>query len=338
MPPRWLCCLFVLSALSAVPAAAQYPQIANSLPGPTMGVWTGEIATDAVPGTSQSHRDEVWLVSSRRMNSRQLPADSLDVWKRVGQQWVNSSVNEFRRADPNGFQRPVVIMVHGNSWSFSKAIQRGLETYQDTIVPWRDRVPMRFVIWTWPSDKIPGPIRNARVKAIRADEHSIHLARFVKEMTAHPRISMLGYSYGARVTLGALDLLGGGCVRGSRILNTPMPIPRINLSLIAPAVRNDALMTSRGEAYRMINHLFVMYNSRDQYLKYYRFARFDGNTPALGFTGVAGKSQMPHSTHRIDQFDASQQVGVQHDYLEYLRNGEIEKRLRRNLMYEPLLR
>lgn len=326
MLPRSLFCLILLSALNAVPANAENP------------VSVGVVADQVIAsGIGHAHCDEVWLISSRRMNSRNLPADKLDVWKQVGNQWANSSTDAFRQPDPHGFQRPIVIMVHGNSWSMSKAIQRGFETYQDTIIPWRDRPPMRFVIWTWPSDKIRGPIRNARIKAGTADEHSFHLARFVKELSAHPEVSMLGYSYGARVTLGALDLLGGGCVQGSRISNSPIPIPRINLSLIAPAVRNDVLMTSRSEAYRKINHLFVMYNSRDQYLKYYRFARFDGNMPALGFTGLAGKSQMPNSMFRIDQYDAVQQVGVQHDYLEYVRNKEIEKRLRRNLLFTQML-
>lgn len=275
--------------------------------------------------------DEIWLVSSRHLGSRNCDIHSLDVRQYVGGQWYRSTPQTLFSTETRYATKPTVILVHGNGWSFPMAIQRGLQTYREVLSTWHDKPPVRFIIWSWPSDRIPGPIRDVRIKADRAEDHSFHLARFLQRVPPSSHVSMIGYSYGSRVTLGALNLLGGGSVNGNRIFQTDVPTPRINLTLLAPAIRNDALFTSMPRAYGQINHLFVMHNSRDRFLFLFRFTRFSDKTPAMGYTGVACVRRLPGASHRVDQFDAAQVVGPDHDYLEYIRDHNVEQRLRRNL-------
>jgi len=280
--------------------------------------------------------DEIYLVSSRRLGSRNCDVNSLDVRQRVGGRWYSSTPQTLFSADASFAYKPTVILVHGNGWSFSEAIRRGLQFYHEVLSPWHDKPPIRFIIWTWPSDRILGPIRDVRIKADRAEDHSFHLARFVQRLPPSSQVSMIGYSYGSRVTLGSLNLLGGGSVNGSRIAPSPIPTSRVNLTLIAPAIRNDALVASMPRAFGQINHLFVMYNHRDRYLSLFRFTRFSGKTPAMGYTGLACLNRLPGASYRVDQFDAAQVVGPNHDYSEYINDRNVEQRLRRNLFFAPI--
>lgn len=276
--------------------------------------------------------DQIWMVSSRRLGSRNCGADSLDVRQRIGNAWHASSASAFFAPEPDGIRRSIVIFIHGNRWSLDKAILRGLQTYQQTIVPWKDAPPMRFVVWAWPADQVAGPIRDVRIKADRADEHSFHLARFLQHIEPQTPVSVLGFSFGGRVALNALQLIGGGAVDGCRLPPAAHPVSPINLTLAVPAIRNDCLITTHRSAYRQINHLDLVYNSRDAYLNLYRFTRFDNKMPAMGYTGICGLHRLPDHEVRIHQFNAARFVGAQHDYLEYITDHRIEASLRKHLL------
>lgn len=335
--------LFFFGGLAALPAMT--PATAQTV---SRNAPSAQLAPQLRPG------DELWFVSSRRLGSRNCDVHSLQTQQYLGGQWLGSapaSLFANVHGDLSAFPhpsgavetstmmpspKPMIVLVHGNSWSYDTALKRGIQTYQEVIVPWIDKPPLRFVIWTWPSDSIPGPIRDIRVKSELAEEHGFHLARFLQQLPASPQVALIGFSYGARVTIGAMNLLGGGSVNGGRIAMQSGPKTRVNLTLIAPAIRNDALVTSMPEAYGQINHLFVMYNSRDRFLSLFRLTNFSDKTPALGFTGLKCRGCLPNASMRIDQFDAAQIVGRDHDYLEYIRDQSVEQRLRRNLFFEPI--
>ncbi len=278
-------------------------------------------------------KDQLWLVSSRRLGSRNCGVNSLDVRQRGGGDvWQPSSASAFFAPDPDEIRRPIVIFIHGNRWSLDKAIRRGLQTYEQTIVPWNDAPAMRYVIWAWPADQIAGPIRDVRIKAERADEHSFHLARFLQNIDPRTPVSIIGFSFGGRVSLGALHLIGGGTIDGCGLPSVSHPIAPVNLTLAVPAIRNDCLVTTRCRAYSQINHLDLVYNSRDSYLSLFRFTWFDNKRPALGYTGISGLNQLPDHSTRVHQFNAAQFVGREHDYLEYISDQRIEASLRRHLL------
>ncbi|MCM2373521.1 alpha/beta hydrolase family protein [Aporhodopirellula aestuarii] len=286
--------------------------------------------------------DEIWLISSRNLGSRNAPTESLDVRLRIqGNHWQSGSTANFFGPDPSGMNRPVVIFIHGNRWSIDKTIRRGLQTYDRTILPWKDAPPVRFVIWTWPSDAIPGPIRDVRIKAGKADQHAFHLARFLQRIDPNCQVSLIGFSFGGRLTLGALHLVGGGSVDGCGLGHSvagyqpEMSRNRFNVALVVPAIRNDCMISVRSQAYHQINDLFLLYNSRDTYLGLYKFTRFDGKNPALGYTGICGLNHFPDHSYRVQQFNSSRAVGSEHDFLEYISDRRIEANLRKHILTPP---
>jgi esterase/lipase superfamily enzyme len=225
----------------------------------------------------------------------------------------------------------MVFHVHGNRASEAKATKRGMQTYDRTFLEWKDAPPVRFVIFTWPSDQIKGAIRDVREKAARADQHVFHLARLLTRLGQYREVSLIGYSYGGRLSLNAVHLASGGAICGKKIATNPMKLPSLNLILLAPAIRNDCFHTSRTRALDCVNSVFLLYNSQDQLLKYFRYAKFDCERPALGFTGAANLRQLPVSSDWFKQFNASQNVGADHDYLEYIADKRIEKMVQDNL-------
>ncbi|QDS90757.1 hypothetical protein EC9_49730 [Rosistilla ulvae] len=278
-------------------------------------------------------RDEVWTISSRHLGSRNAAIESLQFRRRIdGGRWVNESAANFLSPYAGPGKQQTCFLIHGNRTPEMKAIRRGLQTYDQTVLGSRPiSTSIRFVIWMWPADQIKGQVRDVRVKAGRADLHAFYLARLITAVQTQEPVAVIGYSFGGRLAIGAMHLMGGGSLCGSRLPNTPVSSPRVNLGLVAPAIRNDCFITTRSQALCPVNRLFLLHNTRDQYLKLYRFLKLDDNTPALGYTGICGMNRSQISSDRIRQFDASQSVGSDHDYLEYLADKRIDALARQNL-------
>ncbi|WP_417734582.1 alpha/beta hydrolase [Rosistilla oblonga] len=280
--------------------------------------------------------DQVWTISSRCVGSHHAPVQSLQFRRRIeGNRWQTESAESFFADNAGPLPMRTILFVHGNRTPEVKALRRGLQTYDQTVLNWqRPDSAVRFVIWMWPADKISGQLRDVRVKAARADLHAFHLARVITEIQPQQQVSVIGYSFGGRLAVGAMHLLGGGSLCGSRLPVIDPELPWINLALLAPAIRNDCFVTSRNAALRPVDHLFVLHNSRDQYLKLYRFLKLDNHTPALGYTGLCGLGRHQLASDRVHQYDAARSVGSDHNYLEYVADRRIESLVRQNIFFD----
>ena len=174
-----------------------------------------------------------------------------------------------------------------------------------------------------------GPGNDAREKASRTPRQSYLLATWLSEIHPDVPVSLIGYSYGARTILGALHLAGGGQLCGLR-LDTCRTTPRTRAVLMAPALENDWLQPGNcnGLAMGQLNKLLVMYNSRDRVLRRYERVLPEANSPALGFTGVAGVCCLGKTAGKICQIDASSEVGPHHDWDRYAGSACLMSQLR----------
>jgi hypothetical protein len=280
--------------------------------------------------------DEIWTISSRHLCSPHSSLGSLAFRKRIeGDTWSNETAESFLASSNTDKISHTVIFIHGNRTPMQTAIRRGLQTYDQTFLEWKEAPSVRFVIWLWPADQIRGQIRDVREKAGRADMHAFHLARLMTQMPQDEKISLIGYSFGGRLAIGSMHLLGEGCLCGSRLPEASgfERHAKVNVTLVAAAIRNDCFVSTRNKALVHTNHLFSVYNSEDQYLRFYKFAKFDGKMPALGYTGIAGSYSSQLSPNRIRQFNAVQRVGTDHDYLTYIVDQRIEKLVQQNLFF-----
>lgn len=275
--------------------------------------------------------DDVWLISTRHLGC---PAwdktdDNLDLHvehyggKGVG--WIEMSLNDFfASADP---AQRTMIYVPGNRVDWGDAIVRGNHV-RDAVLGCSQIEPIRFVIWSWPSDQIHGQLKDVRVKAARTNGEAHYLAWFLSRCETGMPISILGYSFGARVTTGALHVLGGGKLAGQTL---PHAQPRrTRVALLAAAVHNYWLQPGACHEYAQsqMDHLLIQYNSCDPVLKRYRIVEKHGRPSALGYTGM----HVDESAETIiDQRDTCCIVGKSHAEARYFNSSTLTDEIREAL-------
>ncbi len=205
--------------------------------------------------------------------------------------------------------------MHGNRESSQAAEHDG----GNVFLRMRHFVPsghsFRFVIWSWPSDKIHGPVRDLRVKAQRSDLEAYPLAWLISQMRPDAPVAVCGYSYGARLVTGALHLLGGGGLAGNRLpVDGRLERRPMRSVLVAGALDHDSLAPGHrsGLALSQVEGMLITVNHRDPALKWYRRLFGLHGPPAIGWSGAAGY------TPGVWQMDVSAQVGKSHELSDHV--------------------
>ena len=155
--------------------------------------------------------DRILLISTRPVGcstDAATLANGVLACEKLSGKWSESTAESLLGSlDPT---LPTIFYVHGNQISACDARKRGLDVYRRLVCCACDDRSIQFVIFSWCSDKIRGPLHDFRVKAARTRLIAGQLAWAVNQTPADAQVGLLGYSYGARVITGATHLLGGG--------------------------------------------------------------------------------------------------------------------------------
>jgi hypothetical protein len=276
--------------------------------------------------------EQVGLVSTRAAPVCDPRADSfqrLRYWElEEGTHWAPVDEQVFLgRGDP---KIPTTIFIHGNRSDRNDAVRDGFAVLRVLASAGSDE-PFRFVIWSWPADQVSKrPRPDLQVKAAYSDVQSYYLARCVSRMDPEVSISMIGYSYGARVITGAMELLAGGTIAGLRLDEPPeIRTGRMRAVLVAAAIDNDWLLPGRrnGEALDLLDKLLVTRNPCDPALKWYPCLYGRRGPNALGYTGPACPSALGPDLKKIELLDVAQSVGENHSWYHYLAAAALRVRL-----------
>ncbi len=280
--------------------------------------------------------DQVWVINTRRLDCHAVirtPPDFAVEQRLPDGSWAQSSITEFVAGDD--FTIPTCFVMHGNQVDVSLAVAQGLRVYRALTAGLPDDRPLRFVIWSWPSDRIPGILKDVRAKAARANTEGKYLAWVLDQLDPRTPVSLVGFSYGARIATGALHLLAGGSTNGFRLPPnltlsrgdvrierpaenaTQLQRTPIRAILVAAAVHNYWLAEGQyhGRALEIVDEMLLVENSCDSALKRYRFVDTSRSAEALGYTGPAGWSPHYGKIHRVD---ACCDLGKKHDWELYL--------------------
>jgi len=276
--------------------------------------------------------DDVWLISTRCLCC---PCWHKADWVELEYQrydhpagWSEATLEEFLAGETT---RRTLIYLHGNRVSAREAFARGWQAYH-ALLDSSDAEPVRFVIWSWPSDQICGPLRDVRSKAARTNGEGHYLAWLLAQLPSETPVSLLGYSFGARVATGALHVLGGGELAGSQL---PPSLQRstsaTRVVLMAAALHNWWLQPggSHEQALGQMEQLLIQYNSCDPVLQRYRFVEKRSKPAALGYTGMYLDEDVAIS---IDQSNVCCLVGRSHDEDRYLNSPSIVEEARQALL------
>lgn len=280
--------------------------------------------------------DDVWLISTRHLGcpSWDKTADvDLRVEHYLGKEvdWVDSSLGEFLTSnDPT---TPMFIYVHGNQISRYEAIVRALRL-QRNVLGCNYVSPVRLVIWSWPSEKARGYVRDARVKAARTNIEGYYFGSFLSQLDSTTTVNIVAYSFGARVTSGALHLLGGGELLGRTLPGAHSRPPHsFRVAMLAAALHSHWLQSGACHEFAMsqMDRLLLQYNSCDPVLQRYRFIEKHGRPAALGYTGMyVDETQGVW----IEQRDACCIVGKSHAEINYTTSPELMQQIH-NVLFLP---
>ena len=267
------------------------------------------------PTTTEPARDQVVLLSTRSLTSR--PGHLLDQAGFSGVEYSPSGTITGNSVCLLSNPYPATwIFVHGNQIPADAAVERGIRVYQSLRRCRTSDVPIRFIIWSWPSQRTTGRIADARLKARRTDAEAFYLGHFLAATaTTSSPTSIIAYSFGARIVGGALHLNEGGQVEGYCLPRPRRPSAPYRVAYLAAASDRDGL-TSSGRASRALNNvdrLLLENNSSDIALRFY-WVMSSRKPLALGASGL--RSAPPHC--RVQQCDWAKVIGKDHSLWQYM--------------------
>jgi hypothetical protein len=231
--------------------------------------------------------------------------------------WQASDLDSFLKFDPTV---PTIIFIHGNQITPGDAKSEGLFVYRRIILHGPDAPRLRFVIYSWPSSRVGGLLRDVREKAARTEPSGWHLAWLLDQMPAETPVGLVGFSFGARIITGGLHILAGGSL-GSLTLSEHVHRHRaqVNAVLIAAASHSYWLGegSHHGLAMTQINRVLFINNCEDRAMRYYDLLTPGrGGPQAMGLCGPTRVS--PEGSGKIMNRDVSRYVGAEHELTSYI--------------------
>ena len=177
-------------------------------------------------------------------------------------------------------------------------------------------------------------MKDVRLKAARTTTESKYLGWTLHQLNPTTPVSLVGFSFGARIATGALHVLAGGELNGFSLPPTAGARRQVRAVLVAAALRNNWLAEGNyhGKALAVVDSMLLINNSCDAALKRYHVADGCRDAEALGYTGPAGWS--PHYS-RIQQVDACCDFGKSHNWELYIASPRYAS-LMRQYAWPPL--
>jgi hypothetical protein len=299
----------------------------------------GAIANESVlPGQRERARANVWIASTRHLPCCTPPEGAGPQFYRLEQdgEWAASDEREFLASDLPSI--PTVVFIHGNRSDSGDAAEDG-RCFCEELRELAPQSAFRFVIWSWPADRIAGRNRkDLEVKAARSEVEAVYLARFLGRLRSDVPVCLVGYSYGAHSTVGALRLLAGGCFAGNRLTEPRAPrTAPTHAVLVAAAVEWTGLGASAcgPSPLASADRVLVTRNGADPVLRLYPHLYGRRGPEALGYTGPAGLDAGDASAQKIEVIDVTCQVGKRHGWEWYREAPSLRARLARYAFLEP---
>jgi len=259
--------------------------------------------------------DEVYLVSTRCLPGGcglNLPVDAIQVRKyEPGIGWQSIDWEGFKTLrSPGGLTS---VYVHGNGMDTYWAQRRGWEMYHETTRRLSMDQPLKYVIWSWPTEPSRGPLKDARDHAVRAEDEAYYLASFLNQIDSAELVSISAFSMGAKSVMGACHLLGGGRLRGRSLDEISANNNGYRIVLYSAAITYRGICSSGkfNRALDRVDQLLNVMNGKDMLLKRYRFVTQWKGDEAAGYTGFS----LTHDQRQIvRQMDAGNILGSKHSW------------------------
>ena len=288
---------------------------------------------------SECSLPDVWMVSTRQLPSTCcVPMNpGLRVQHFLAQNttngccrgtWHPSDISSLLGPDAEGQIRPIVIFIHGNRYKHCEAAQQGLTLAQRCIASCAGMGNVRVIIYSWPSEQDGILLKDGRSKYNRAYSEGRYLAWLLGQIQPTRPVGILGYSFGALITLEALEDLVEAEEAGRTDLQPWINrAAQTNLMFIAAAVRCDAFAPCG--PYRQtldcVDKISLIINPKDKVLGFYPMLDCNTNMEALGHTGMP-RYWMPEYV-ALSMTNAERIIGKKHGFMLYLASRSLSSYL-----------
>lgn len=294
-----------------------YPPPAPDEPGVTFNrryILDGNTELDFNPRP----QDEVWLISTRGIQDLDKPV-TLDqfVCKHVaGTGWNQVPVQQLIDVQNGNAGKATVMFLHGNQTTAFWARRRGKQAYQVLIGNNPNEMPpVRFVIWSWPSDPLPQPLRDFDKKMERSVTDGLLFAHFLSHLDHRHPLRLITYSLGTQVAFSGIENVTaqtGSC-------------PPIEMIAMAPVTHCHWPASPRQlhTTANQIQSLRFFRNKKDlAIIAYKSFC-----TVCLRKKFVPGADVISQVHPNASQIDVSDDVGREHNVLGYVLQPHVARTL-----------
>ena len=262
-----------------------------------------------------------WIVSSRTapQDIRRVRCGHLSVYERRCDGTLRPSglASLVGQLQPGA---PVLLSLHGSwvSWEDNLVQSDGTWEWIRRACPNR---PLNVIFFTWPSERtrcLLAPCELRR-QGFEAEVNAFYVASLLSFLPdCHP-YCLLGHSYGARMTMAALHLAGGGALQGI-CFGGNLGAKRIRAILAAAALDHNWL-NDGGRYDRALCRaecVLNLQNRHDLALKFYPLLRPLQSRRAIGASGVTYFDRYRQTcTCRIKDCDVTRVVGKGHFWPNY---------------------
>jgi hypothetical protein len=290
-------------------------------------------------------QDEFWSINSRGVCAASAAGvvDSLRFEQYIPDQgWTPRQLGDFATQPPDGNRSRRMVtsfFIVGNYYTHAETIETGWYAYHQLVACGADDVALRFVVWSWPADPVPGRrLIDARIKFTRVDPSSFQLALLIDRLDPAVPLTFCGSSFGAGIAGGALHLLAGGRLGPYRLPPAARPYRQTRLVAVGAAIHNDSLSPGHkyGLALSQTERLLVFVNPTDLALRvYHRLFSRRRVVAALGLTGPVGLRRSPYAG-RVDLAWSNPYLGRKHGMKPYWQSPTLASRMRPYLLMQDL--
>ena len=268
---------------------------------------------------------DVWVLNTRRLPGIcRLPErvhPGIERYEPAGRCWLTADLGGLV-----GGKQPLVIFLHGNRYDPASAKRQGLQLAR-RCTGLCGPTNAQTLIYSWPSQQDGRLLKDGRSKYRRCYTEGYYLAWLLGQIDPDRPVVFVGYSFGALITLEALDNLLHAEQAGLPVSPWRHRSGETRLVFIAPAVRCDAFAPCGPyrDTLDCVDCLSLTINSRDDALRFFHLLNQHTKVDALGHTGMPRRwvpAEVAYSA-----VDASPVIGREHGFPLYLRSASLMRRI-----------
>ena len=272
---------------------------------------------------------EIWVFSTRRLpgicHLPKVVNPSVQRYESAHCRWLSDDIGNLLSG-----KGPLVIFLHGNRYDAWSAKQQGIRLARRCNSFTSHAVDTQLMIYSWPSQQDGCLLKDGRNKYHRCFTEGHYLAWLLGQIDPERPVVFIGYSFGALITLEALEDLVAAENEGSPVSPWQSRPGDTRLIFVAPAVRCDAFAPcgKYRETLACVDRVSITINSRDDALRFFHLLDTRTNVDALGYTGMP-RRWMP-SEILYSAVDARRIIGREHGLPLYLKSNTLMHRICRD--------